>query len=574
MASGSRDIKIRFTSDTEGLDQASSDAQSSFKGVSRSSEKMSKAMGRTGDASKKTTGQLDRVGKAGDKVDTTARGLRHGFMGAQDTMLGVSKVAEGDLVPGLIGLGSGISDLGASVYNGIIPTLSGLGGKLKGVGTRMANLRESAPKTGKSLKNFAKGAGIVAGIAAITVAFKKLDDVLADDLDADTSKLNDALDVFVKTGEPTGELTRVLGDDFEDLGRALDNTGSFGDDFVKNVFESWVPGLDGLDNSVTKNEDRLDALDKTLANLAEDSPQRAAKALKLVAKRAGLSKDQINDLKDRLPEYKRQRETTTAKDEEAAEALERQVQAMKEATDPVFQLTSALDKVDDAQDSYNKAVDKYGESSEEARSASLDVAKAVSGAEAAAKNGDLSFREFKGQLSEWVDQGAITEGEAANIRDRVYEARRESNKYSGSENLTLTATDKATPVIQGLGTNLDSVYNKLLDINNTDVAPGGGELPLGDITGGGGHRASGGPVSRGTSYIVGEQGPELFTPGASGDITPNDKLGNGGGSAPGGASPEALREALSGMELRVDGRGMANLVNRSNKKQERRRAAN
>jgi hypothetical protein len=34
-------------------------------------------------------------------------------------------------------------------------------------------------------------------------------------------------------------------------------------------------------------------------------------------------------------------------------------------------------------------------------------------------------------------------------------------------------------------------------------------------------RAAGGPVSAGQSYYVGEQGPELFTPGSSGSITPN-----------------------------------------------------
>ena len=40
-------------------------------------------------------------------------------------------------------------------------------------------------------------------------------------------------------------------------------------------------------------------------------------------------------------------------------------------------------------------------------------------------------------------------------------------------------------------------------------------------------RADGGPVSRGKSYIVGERGPELFTPGSTGMITPNHELGGG-----------------------------------------------
>ena len=38
-------------------------------------------------------------------------------------------------------------------------------------------------------------------------------------------------------------------------------------------------------------------------------------------------------------------------------------------------------------------------------------------------------------------------------------------------------------------------------------------------------RADGGPVMRGSSYIVGERGPELFSPGVSGMITPNHALG-------------------------------------------------
>jgi len=43
----------------------------------------------------------------------------------------------------------------------------------------------------------------------------------------------------------------------------------------------------------------------------------------------------------------------------------------------------------------------------------------------------------------------------------------------------------------------------------------------------GGGKAAGGPVRSGTSYLVGERGPELFTPSGSGMITPNNRLGGG-----------------------------------------------
>jgi hypothetical protein len=41
----------------------------------------------------------------------------------------------------------------------------------------------------------------------------------------------------------------------------------------------------------------------------------------------------------------------------------------------------------------------------------------------------------------------------------------------------------------------------------------------------GGARASGGPVSAGKAYLVGEKGPELMVPGASGSIVPNHAMG-------------------------------------------------
>ena len=43
-----------------------------------------------------------------------------------------------------------------------------------------------------------------------------------------------------------------------------------------------------------------------------------------------------------------------------------------------------------------------------------------------------------------------------------------------------------------------------------------------------GARAMGGPVNRASSYLVGERGPEIFTPDRAGKIIPNHELGRGG----------------------------------------------
>ena len=55
---------------------------------------------------------------------------------------------------------------------------------------------------------------------------------------------------------------------------------------------------------------------------------------------------------------------------------------------------------------------------------------------------------------------------------------------------------------------------------------------IGNFVGGvfGGGKASGGPVVGGTTYLVGENGPELFTPSGSGNIIPNNSLGGRSGN--------------------------------------------
>lgn len=69
-----------------------------------------------------------------------------------------------------------------------------------------------------------------------------------------------------------------------------------------------------------------------------------------------------------------------------------------------------------------------------------------------------------------------------------------------------------------------------------------------------GAKAAGGPVAGGKTYLVGEQGPELFTPRGSGDIIPNHKLGQGdpSGVAPAGAQISFGDIHITGVESAED----------------------
>lgn len=84
---------------------------------------------------------------------------------------------------------------------------------------------------------------------------------------------------------------------------------------------------------------------------------------------------------------------------------------------------------------------------------------------------------------------------------------------------------KLSEVVRSLGRDLVRlVFNQMV---TQRLAKG---IAVG-LSGGGfaGFMADGGPVSAGSSYIVGERGPELFVPRSSGSIVPNEKMTTGSG---------------------------------------------
>ena len=72
----------------------------------------------------------------------------------------------------------------------------------------------------------------------------------------------------------------------------------------------------------------------------------------------------------------------------------------------------------------------------------------------------------------------------------------------------------------------------------------------------GGAKATGGPVSAGRSYLVGERGPELFMPSGSGNIIPNHSLSGGG---------TVINLTVNGaLDAEGTARTIINVLNRSN----------
>jgi len=185
---------------------------------------------------------------------------------------------------------------------------------------------------------------------------------------------------------------------------------------------------------------------------------------------------------------------------------------------------------------------------------------------------DLTAEEFaiEVKIRELEDAGVVVD------RERFIENEKRLNQLQRERKLaeeTAAAFERmsqtiATDIAQGIqgmirGTStlndvLNNVLNKLIDaafnmalFGNMQGTLGGGGLfgsilgGLGGLFGGGGGggsavaaltpeqqvsrftfmKANGGSVRKGNDYIVGERGPELFSPGVSGMITPNHALG-------------------------------------------------
>jgi hypothetical protein len=89
---------------------------------------------------------------------------------------------------------------------------------------------------------------------------------------------------------------------------------------------------------------------------------------------------------------------------------------------------------------------------------------------------------------------------------------------------------KAISVVIGLFANLVNIINGAVNaikslisiVASNPLVKGIGSV-IDNVFGGG--KAVGGAVMGGTSYLVGEKGPEIFTPSGNGSITPNNKLG-------------------------------------------------
>lgn len=200
---------------------------------------------------------------------------------------------------------------------------------------------------------------------------------------------------------------------------------------------------------------------------------------------------------------------------EARGAMVKYQESIEQQFDPIANLVGRLRDVKEAQRRYNEAVKEHGANSSQAQEANLALAAAVLSANTAAANASGTFDgQLTPALRHVLEQGNLTE---AQIKDIERQFRAAAATGAG---FAKTYTAKAV---------LDAreFYGSLAAANNALSGSG-------YVSG----RASGGPVSAGQTYLVGEEGPELITMPRDGYVhdaaaTRGMMSGASGGSAAG-----------------------------------------
>lgn len=151
----------------------------------------------------------------------------------------------------------------------------------------------------------------------------------------------------------------------------------------------------------------------------------------------------------------------------------------------------------------------------------------------------------------WAKDAADKLDGAADKADGLAAAIR---RIPGSKSVGFTAlTGGAVSQISVLQRKIDSVTGKSVTVRVRYVTEG--RLPSGGLSyAGGSTRASGGPVVKGRSYLVGENGPEIWS-GDTGRITPARQTAQilSGRGASGGGSAQGGGDVLITNVLQLDG---------------------
>jgi hypothetical protein len=292
----------------------------------------------------------------------------------------------------------------------------------------------------------------------------------------------------IRTGALQEQLKAVTGE-IENLNNKL-----------ASVDSGRSSGMGSMEQWAVKRREALRAeRDEIIRNIsaqqkAEDAAKRTAEARTTAARKTPYIKSE-----------------TDASNKKAADETKR-------AADEAERLQRIYDQADNAAAAFRVENDAATKSMERMRKAAQDAGDAVSNA-------------FDQVVRQGASVGDTLRSLAIDLVNLAYKAAIGDQVSSGISRL--------------VGAAVGSIFGGASSAPGTFFGPGDAAVARGSasITWAGA-RANGGPVTAGQSYMVGERGPERFTPNSNGWITPNE--GRGGGTTIGTLNIDA-RGAQAGV---------------------------
>ena len=348
------------------------------------------------------------------------------------------------------------------------------------------NVTKQSPALAQHAKNADLAADAIGRVASAATAA-----VVA------TNLLNGEMEDFVGPPEPPGLRTTGDGDDPKDPPVVIPEK-------EQSKLEKFEQSLRALKVTQDNYEASLERLNNEFGTSTVGELQEYNKALRAIE---SAFPEQAEAIRELLKEQERQAEIQAELAEKLAQGKEA-IEAFNEGFTEEIQLTADLNE---KQSELNALLSKYPELASEIAEAQDRLNDAFSDNE-----GLNSFLTTFGQAQKALSEDlatALVEGKSASEAFQ---------QFFKKLVVQLIADALRLAIIQPI---LGSLFG---------ISFGAGGAVSG-LTGGGllgflGGRANGGPVMKNKPYIVGERGPELFVPGQSGGIVPNEALGLGGGT--------------------------------------------
>ena len=304
--------------------------------------------------------------------------------------------------------------------------------------------------------------------------------------------IKDLGDIFSGVNDKQKNFVFKSKEDFDKFSGVLLDTKTKQESWAKDVSK----GFDGIGSSIDKLNNDIESLQKSLTDakkaFADFEKSSTSEAGASFAKIVSDAEKAIPKLQEQIAKDQGQGTDTTALEAELAEkqAVILSAQQAQYQSNQAFVSELAFLREQDARNELDQAYASLQRK--------IEIKRAETDADIARINETIAQRELEKQSFIAV-QAQMTAALKTNVEARKSQLQ--------SERANLDALRVSVDQLRNSYINLFSVQA------NKTTKPQA--------------RAEGGPVSAGTSYLVGEKGPEMFTPNSSGTIIPNNKLGGG-----------------------------------------------